>query len=137
MNYGIGDGVIAHVKSDRVKLLNSPDGGEFSGQTRFLTMSDAVQDLGNRMTLAYVDSLEGLFLMTDGVSDPKFETDSQLTNLEIWGNLQGELLNEASNIGDEEIEEWMEEWLSFWSPGNHDDRTIVFVHGFNLELSKG
>ena len=137
MNYGIGDGVIAHVKADRVKLLNTPDGGEFSGQTRFLTMSDAVQDLGNRMTLAYVDSLEGLFLMTDGVSDPKFETDSQLTNLEIWGNLQGELLNEASNLGDEEIEEWMEEWLSFWSPGNHDDRTIVFVHGFNLELSKG
>ena len=75
--------------------------------------------------------------MTDGVSDPKFETDSQLKNLEIWGNLQGELLNEASNLGDEEIEEWMEEWLSFWSPGNHDDRTIVFVHGFNLELSKG
>jgi len=134
MNYGIGDGVIAHVKSDRVKLLNTPDGGEFSGQTRFLTMSDSIQDLGNRMTLAFVESLEGLFLMTDGVSDPKFETDSELTNLAIWGELHGELLSEASNVGDEKIEEWMKEWLSFWSPGNHDDRTIIFVHGFNLEL---
>ena len=46
-------------------------------------------------------------------------------------------MNEASNLGDEEIEEWMEEWLSFWSPGNHDDRTIVFVHGLILNCQKG
>ena len=136
MNYGIGDGVIAHVQSDRVKLLNTPDGGEYSGQTRFLTMSDSVQELAKRMNMAFVERLDGLFLMTDGVSDPKFETDSQLTDLAVWGELQGELLREASNVADEDVSGWMEEWLSFWSPGNHDDRTIVFVHGFNLEVSR-
>lgn len=136
MNYGIGDGVIAHVQSERIKLLNTPDGGEYSGQTRFLTMSDSIQELAKRMNMAFVEKLDGLFLMTDGVSDPKFETDSQLTDLAIWGELQAELLSEASNVADEDVSDWLEEWLSFWSPGNHDDRTIVFVHGFNLELSR-
>lgn len=133
--YGIGDGVIAHVKGDKVKLLNTPDGGEFSGQTRFLTMSDSIQTLGSRMKIAHLPELQGLYLMTDGVSDPKFETDSMMEQIDPWYDLQGDLMQQAQHESDEALSDWMKEWLSFWSQGNHDDRTILFAHGSNIQMN--
>lgn len=133
--YGIGDGVIGHVKGDKVKLLNTPDGGEFSGQTRFLTMSDSIQTVGSRMKIAHLPELQGLYLMTDGVSDPRFETDSMLEQIDPWYDLQGDLMQQAQHESDEALSDWMKEWLSFWSQGNHDDRTILFAHGSNFQMN--
>ena len=133
--YGIGDGVIGHVKGDKVKLLNTPDGGEFSGQTRFLTMSDSLQTVGSRMRIAHLPELQGLYLMTDGVSDPRFETDSMMEQIDPWYDLQGELMQQAQHQSDAALSDWMKEWLSFWSQGNHDDRTILFAHGSNIQMN--
>lgn len=133
--YGIGDGVIGHVKGDKVKLLNTPDGGEFSGQTRFLTMSDTLQTVGSRMKIAHLPELEGLYLMTDGVSDPRFETDSMMEKIDPWYDLQRDLMQQAQHESDEALSDWMKEWLSFWSQGNHDDRTILFAHGSNIQMN--
>lgn len=63
--------------------------------------------------------------MTDGVSDPLFETDNGLRSDEKWTRLVNELtpaLAEASNAP-----ERLGEWLNFFSTGNHDDRTIAVL----------
>ena len=63
-----------------------------------------------------------LLLMTDGVSDPKFETDAQLSNPQRWADLWAEL---QTPLRDTQPEKALEAWLDFWSAGNHDDRTLA------------
>ncbi len=61
-----------------------PDEGEFAGQTRFLTMSDIFKDaqsVMSRLRFSIEEDFTALLLMTDGVSDPMFETDTILTTL--------------------------------------------------------
>ena len=77
-----------------------------------------------------------LFLMTDGVSDPMFETDANLQSIEKWHHLAEDELKgqggEQAKILDSDTAEnkanKMLEWLNFWSVGNHDDRTIIAVY---------
>lgn len=61
--------------------------------------------------------------MTDGVSDPRFETDNGLQNPQKWDALIAEIspcLNDNPQAAEQ-----LAEWLNFFSPGNHDDRTMV------------
>lgn len=72
--------------------------------------------------------------MTDGVCDPKFDTDSNLQNnaawVALWKDLGGEneMQCKVDFKSDQEIEEQLFTWLNFWSRGNHDDRTIVILY---------
>ncbi|HBU7061660.1 TPA: protein phosphatase 2C domain-containing protein, partial [Klebsiella oxytoca] len=66
-----------------------------------------------------------LVLMTDGVSDPWFETDNGLQNPMKWDTLMTEL-NPLLSVPDLASSQLVE-WLNFFSPGNHDDRTIVVL----------
>jgi len=125
-SYSIGDGIIAHV-SDSVKLLSIPDGGQYAGQTRFLTMPEAIEDLANRLKITFVDELTGLYLMTDGISDPFFETDANMSEYDYWEQLSKSIHKEV-DFENGNIENQLREWINFWSPGNHDDRTIVFIN---------
>jgi hypothetical protein len=128
ISYSIGDGIIAHISPEFVKPLSSPDGGEFAGQTRFLTMQDAIDTINERITIAFVEDISGLYLMTDGISDPYFETDSNFEKKEKWEELKLAIDEKIDFTQDEKkIEEQFKEWLGFWSQGNHDDRTIAFV----------
>ena len=99
---------------------------EFSGQTRFLTMREIFGDR-QRISLAVVPDFTAIALMTDGVSDAKFETDANLRNpqkwRELWEDVRSAALAQAENP-----HEALLEWLNFWSPGNHDDRTIAFLY---------
>ena len=61
-------------------------------------------------------------MMTDGVSDPKFETDANLAKSEKWAALWQKL---QPIFQAEQPAAALEEWLDFWSPGNHDDRTLA------------
>lgn len=61
--------------------------------------------------------------MTDGVSDPKFETDANLAKAEYWRNLWLELQTPLSDENDPALA--LQTWLGFWSAGNHDDRTLA------------
>ncbi|MDA9774034.1 protein phosphatase 2C domain-containing protein, partial [Saprospiraceae bacterium] len=124
--YSIGDGAIGLVNDDTFKLLSSPDSGEFSGQTMFLTMKDSLVELNDRTKFSYLENLNGLCLMTDGISDPKFGTDSNLRKAEKWQELIGDVTT-AGFCGAEYNEELFENWLGFFSKGDHDDRTIVFI----------
>jgi serine/threonine protein phosphatase PrpC len=133
----VGDGGIGiyNKESQQLKILGNPDSGEFAGQTRFLTMPDIIKnELYNRIKFEVVEDFTAIILMTDGVTDPKFETDANLNRIEKWNALWDDLNgnNEDKTKVDftddnEQSAEQLLKWLDFWSKGNHDDRTIAIL----------
>jgi hypothetical protein len=139
-SFWVGDGGMGIYGRDTsyLRVLGEPDGGEFAGQTRFLTMPGIVDnptELYNRLRIDIVPDFTALILMTDGVTDPKFETDANLKRIEkwhaLWDDLHGknedgvrvELTDNNKNSAPQLLN-----WLDFWSRGNHDDRTIAIMY---------
>jgi len=124
--FWMGDGAIAaYGPRGTVKLMGTPDGGEFAGQTRFLDRNAlADQGFGKRVKVGRFQNISSVILMTDGVSDPYFETDNGLANPEKWDVLWDEILPQ---LCDAEPEQRLVEWLHFFKQGHHDDRTIALL----------
>lgn len=134
-SFWVGDGAMClyDQESHTSSLLGDPDEGEYAGQTRFLTMTDIFSDpkeFYGRLKCKIVPDFTALFLMTDGVSDPKFETDANLNNPDKWDALWNDLKENGVDLSDdnEAAKEQLLNWLDFWSPGNHDDRTIAILY---------
>lgn len=131
--FWVGDGGIGiyNKETQYLKILGEPDSGEFAGQTRFLTMTEVMQpaEIYRRLRFEIVEDFTALILMTDGVTDPKFETDSNLQKVEKWNSLWLET-TAAINLtdGNTEAKNELMKWLNFWSPGNHDDRTMAILY---------
>jgi len=130
--FWVGDGGIGiYNKGTRfLKVLGETDGGEFAGQTRFLTMPEITQpaELYRRLRFDIVDDFTALILMSDGITDPKFETDANLLKIEKWDELWADLSKEVEfKDNNEKSAGQLLKWLDFWSPGNHDDRTIAIL----------
>ena len=133
--FWVGDGAIClyNKQAHTAEVLGVPDEGEYAGQTRFLTMPEIFKDatsLYQRLRFRIVDDFTALFLMSDGVSDPKFETDAILNNPDKWDALWTDLKENGVELTDdnEETKNQLLAWLDFWSPGNHDDRTIAILY---------
>ena len=133
VSVGVGDGAIGLIDSEgKLHLMNEPDGGEYVGQTRFLTTPSVWQDGQKRTFSVRVHDFKFLCSMTDGVSDPKFETDNNLKNPDKWNELWNDL-NQSPDTPvhfdkrDSSVEGELLSWLDFWSKGNHDDRTITIL----------
>lgn len=127
VHYSVGDGAIANWQPETQQLafISQSDSGSYSGETRFLTAEETSADsLKQRVQLKMTDTIPTLLLMTDGVSDPKFETDAQLANPQNWANLWAEL---QPLLQQPEPEKALQNWLNFWSAGNHDDRTLAVL----------
>ena len=141
-SYWVGDGAMCIFNKDKqtFKLLGIPDEGEFSGQTRFLTMPEIFKDaksVMDRLRFSIEEDFTALMLMTDGISDPMFETDNNLNSYNKWEEFWNKLHTGFSddNIPGVELIDDNEEarfqllrWMDFWSPGNHDDRTIAILY---------
>ncbi len=134
-SFWVGDGAmcIYDAKNHSAEMLGMPDEGEFAGQTRFLTMPEIFTDstaFYNRCRFKIYPDFTALMLMTDGVSDPKFETDANLLNIDKWDALWEDFKeNGVELIGDnEKSQEQLLNWLNFWDRGNHDDRTIAILY---------
>ena len=130
--FWVGDGGIGiyNQKTRFLRVLGESDGGEFAGQTRFLTMPEITQpaELYRRLRFDIVDDFTALILMSDGITDPKFETDANLVKFEKWDELWNDLSKEVEfRDNNEKSAEQLLKWLDFWSPGNHDDRTIAIL----------
>jgi hypothetical protein len=123
----IGDGAIGLLEADgSSRLLGTPDGGAYAGQTRFLDreiVTDGEQIM-RRIQVAVVPHLEALILMSDGVSDPIFPSDAALLETTRWRALWSEL---QPRLAQTQAQMRLLEWLDFWSSGNHDDRTVAVL----------
>ena len=136
-SYWIGDGAAALLDpaSGWFRLLGEADGGEFSGQTRFLLSSEfptpekAWESIHKRFRSVVAPADAVLLLMTDGVSDPKFGTDNALREPARWLSFWNEDLAAQLPLSEptDELGGKLEEYLQFWSKGDHDDRTLALV----------
>ncbi len=139
-SFWVGDGAmcIYDREAHSVSLLGIPDEGEFSGQTRFLTMPEIFADtasLYRRLRFGIRPDFTALMLMTDGVSDPMFGTEANLNNPDKWDQMWDRLQSgyPEDGIGGVDLdspraEEQLLDWLGFWRPGEHDDRTIAILY---------
>lgn len=138
LSFGVGDCPINVIdeKEESVKLLNFLDVGEFSGGTRFITMSEIFSrpDMADRFGINCFPDFSKLILMTDGIYDPKFVVESKLENLESWKDFLQDLDGENEDhikvdfAEDQNIENQLSDWMDFWSKGNHDDRTLAIIY---------
>lgn len=129
VSFSIGDGgcVIWDAATSSVIPMSLADSGEFAGETRFLD-SKILNDADNcldRLFVHRVSSFTGIFLMTDGVSDPWFETETSLQNAEKWKGFWTEQLELVLTSDVAGTSARLLKWLEFFIPGEHDDRTIA------------
>lgn len=126
LSFQIGDGAMSLLGPDNCQLLCLPDEGEYGGQTRFATMGEIFEgaELMRRIGVYFTEKLEGLLLLTDGISDCRFGSQEMLENCAKWHGLWQELKSLAYG---EEPERAFLEWLNFWERGSHDDRTAAML----------
>lgn len=124
-SFGVGDGPMALVGS-QLYLLNKVDAGDFGGGTRFITQPEIFTStaipMSTRFSHITVPGFDYLFLMTDGIYDPKFEVEANLQQLTHW---QG-FIKELQPVF--EHPDHLSAWMDFWSQGNHDDRTLAIIY---------
>ena len=141
-SFWVGDGAMCIYNENKqtAKLLGEPDEGEFSGQTRFLTMPEIFKDAASvfsRLRFSIEDDFTALMLMTDGVSDPMFETDRNLNDYSKWNEFWNKIKEGFPDDGipgvdlrddNPEAKDQLLRWMDFWSAGNHDDRTLAILY---------
>ncbi len=128
VSYSVGDGAIGiYQKETSLNLLVCGDSGEYAGQTRFLNEDTiTTTEVLRRTKVTILPTMSALIMMSDGVSDPFFETDNQLIDVSCWDALWANI-NAAEPIAGETSDIRLLKWLDFWSKGNHDDRTIIII----------
>ncbi len=124
--FSIGDGGAGILQSpDQAEPLTRADSGEHAGQTTFITVaSNLSNDPGNlekRFRMSTTMDFTAALVMTDGITDPKFPSDAAFSDPNCWKALWLEL--EPALVSSKSLLDWM----NFFSPGNHDDRTLVAV----------
>lgn len=131
--FSIGDGAAAVVGAPGGVpcLLTHADSGDYAGQTVFLTMPEALSSpeaVRARIRTAVLPDFDAVLLVTDGISDPRFPSDTALADpagwTALWQEIQPLLRGSGSAAAGAEK---LLEWMSFHSPGHHDDRTIVLA----------
>ena len=114
----VGDGLIGLIAEDTDPLMIARDSGEFAGQTQFLH-HDALASLETRIQHTTVPHFTALIAMTDGVSDPMFDSDNAALTPKAWDAFYDQIkdFDETALL----------DWLNFKIKGEHDDRTIAIL----------
>jgi serine/threonine protein phosphatase PrpC len=124
----IGDGAIAACDGSRIYPLSNPDRGDYASQTTFV--SDArvePRELAARIHVQALAATRWVLLATDGVTDPYLETEQSLHDAQCWAPLAAQL-ERAAAAETELAEQSLTQWLDAFTPGHHDDRTLVLLH---------
>ena len=141
LSFGIGDGGIGLLKRDEsVQVMSTPDSGEFSSETIFLTSKNlwmTTEGISQRLHVALVPDFHALVLMTDGITDPLFPTEVSLGDMDTWQTFWIDISNQVRLIPDnEQASNELLQWSGFYSKGNHDDRTIAILLPHESKFSK-
>lgn len=122
----VGDGAIAVLSwadDEPVKLLGQPDSGEYAGQTRFLSR-DLIEGAQWQecISMGRFTQPDAVVLLTDGISDPFFDTEAELRKPAGWQTLWQQWLPllRQPHPGPALLE-----WQRFFVTGHHDDRTMA------------
>lgn len=139
ISFSIGDGGVGvwDAETGELSLMCVPDSGEYAGQTRFLALDELGPDK-DRASRVHVDvrsAFTAFVAMTDGITDPKFETDAGLADPERWRAFWNDDLTQevTFTLDNADLKEQFFGWLDFWSRGNHDDRTLTVLVPKDLE----
>lgn len=140
LTFSVGDcpAAVMNKEKTETKMLNWLDVGDFGGGTRFVTQPDIFHSTENpmvsRFNIEIMEDFSYLFLMSDGIYDPKFEVEANLGKNEKWieflTDLEGknqENVKVDFNLGNKDIASQLSNWMDFWSKGNHDDRTLAVI----------
>jgi hypothetical protein len=105
--------------------ITKPEGGDYAGQTWFMTMRETLKNdeasLAHRFQFFWQREFCAAFSMTDGITDPKFPSDAAFADPTQWAAFYSELQPALASS------QALLNWMNFFSPGNHDDRTLVAV----------
>ncbi len=149
-SYWVGDGGAALFADNgqatppwsKVLVLGEPDGGEFAGQTRFLTMPSEIfpDAIRKRLRFSFCDHINAMILVTDGITDAFFPSESAVEDGNRWSEFYEQKLKEGCEeekngcpvlddaaASPQQKADALRAWLGFWSKGNHDDRTMLIV----------
>jgi len=124
-----GDGAVCVYRKDD-RYANLMGGGASSPKKCFLTTPGILHpsELEHRIRFTIVDDFSALFLMTNGVSNPKFGSKTDLPSVELWDRFWDDICSEVNFSGKTKtVSEELLKWLDFWAPGKYDDRTIAVV----------
>jgi hypothetical protein len=138
LSFGVGDCPIAILNKDKseVILMNWLDVGEFGGGTMFITMPEIFRNekFATRFGFKLIDDFSYLMMMSDGIYDPKFVVETALADIKKWQEFLADLggknedgVEVVLDKNNPDIVEQFSRWMDFWSPGNHDDRTLAIV----------
>lgn len=124
--FAIGDGGAGILPNPAEGMpLTRADSGEHAGQTIFLTfpstLANTEENLESRFQLVEAPEFTSALVMTDGITDPKFPSDAAFADPAQWAALWAEVQPTLAKSAD------LLDWMNFFSPGNHDDRTLVAV----------
>lgn len=123
----IGDGAIAACDGAGIHPLGSADRGDYAGQTVFLSSACVEpRELAARIHVRPLDALQWVMLASDGVTDPHLETEQAMHDAQCWAPIAAPL--EQAAAAPEQAEQILGEWLDAFTPGHHDDRTVVLLH---------
>jgi hypothetical protein len=137
LSYSVGDGAIGlGLAGSASGLKCAPDHGQSAGQTLFI-LNKGAEDADKRLVFTPLPETYALLLMSDGVSDPRFQEGDD-AKPEAWDQLAASLQSlvaaEPLSPEAERKETYAERgplctWLDSYEKGHHDDRTIaVLLH---------
>lgn len=127
----VGDPLLAGLFDSNIpEVLADEDGGEYAGESVFLTSKEVVSQFSSRFRIKMSNSVKMLLLMTDGVSNDFFPYNQYL-------HVLFEYMAGIANIND--CHKNLLEWLAYDKRGSFDDRSLVVVtklgetdHGSNV-----
>ena len=140
LTFGVGDCPVAVLtpNASEVHMMNWLDVGEYGGGTRFITMPEIFQDtrkFASRLSFRLLPDFQYIMLMTDGIYDPKFVVEANLEKIENWHEFLNDLagrneegITVSLEPGNTDVANQLSAWMDFWSPGNHDDRTLAIIY---------
>ncbi len=124
----IGDGLVGLITDD-TPLMMTPDSGAFAGQTMFLRpdVVDDIASIAKRIHHRIVPEFKAFMLMTDGVSDPVFASESAAKTSGNWLALLDKITSAGVTTTNPDAHIALLDWLNFKVKGEHDDRSIAIM----------